>query len=151
MFKSFWGYVVIGVPILGLGVLLLGPTSSTVGHDMTPPDTSSADPGGPLAAVIVPASLSDNAKFGKNAYEGMCAACHGVNAAGQNGIAPPLVHKIYEPSHHGDQAFWSATQNGVQSHHWNFGNMPPVAGLTRSDVGYIVAYVRELQQANGIN
>ncbi|WP_430540810.1 c-type cytochrome [Planktotalea arctica] len=23
-----------------------------------------------------------------------CAACHGVNAVGQNGVAPPLVHKV---------------------------------------------------------
>jgi hypothetical protein len=28
--------------------------------------------------------------------------------------------------------------------------MPPVEGLTRHDVGAIVAYVHELQRANGI-
>ena len=40
---------------------------------------------------------------------------------------------------------------GVRGHHWRFGDMPPVEGLTRTDVAMIVAYVRELQRANGIN
>jgi len=48
-------------------------------------------------------------------------------------------------------AFHLAVQNGVRAHHWKFGNMPAQDGLTRSDVNTIVAYVREVQQANGIN
>ena len=48
-----------------------------------------------------------------------------ANAAGQNGVAPPLVHKLYEPGHHSDMAFIMAAKNGVRSHHWRFGNMPP--------------------------
>ncbi|MCO4847781.1 MAG: cytochrome c [Yoonia sp.] len=151
MFKSIWTYVVIAVPFAGLALLAFWPSQSPVGHDMTTPDTGAIVQGDPIASVAVPASFSENAQIGKNVFEAACADCHGKNAAGQNGIAPPLVHKIYEPSHHGDQAFWSAAQNGVRSHHWTFGNMPPVEGLTRSDVGYIVAYVRELQRENGIN
>ncbi|MEO1825019.1 MAG: cytochrome c, partial [Roseibacillus sp.] len=91
------------------------------------------------------------AQMGQRAFEAKCASCHGENAAGQNGVAPPLVHKIYEPNHHSDAAFLNAAQNGVQSHHWNFGNMPPVEGLTQGDVKMIAGYVRELQRANGIN
>lgn len=104
-----------------------------------------------LAEVIVPATLSDNAQIGKTAYDANCASCHGINGAGQDGVAPPLIHKIYEPSHHGDEAFQRAAALGVQAHHWQFGNMAPVAGLTRGDVGMIVAYIREVQHANGIN
>lgn len=152
MSRSIWTYVVIGVPVLGLAVLLFAPSKAPEGgHDMTIPDTSMMETGAALAEVVLPASFSEDAQIGKAAFDGACAACHGANAAGQNGVAPPLVHKTYEPSHHGDQAFLSAAQNGVQSHHWNYGNMPPVQGLTPADVGYIVAYVRELQQANGIN
>jgi len=73
-----------------------------------------------------------------------------VNAAGQEGIAPPLVHKIYEPSHHADGSFFLAVRQGVRAHHWPFGNMPPIEDLTERDVGRIVAYVRTLQRANGI-
>lgn len=151
MFKSIWAYVVLAVLILGVGLIFFGPAQQMAGHDMTPPDTANVAEGAPLADVVIPASFSENAQIGKRGFETACAACHGINAAGQNGIAPPLVHRIYEPSHHGDQAFWNAAQNGVRAHHWEFGNMPPVEGLTRADLIYIVAYVRELQQANGIN
>jgi mono/diheme cytochrome c family protein len=110
------------------------------------------DPGGTsLAVVTVPDNLSEQAQIGQRAFAAKCAACHGENASGQNGVAPPLVHKIYEPSHHGDMSFVLAVKNGVRAHHWRFGDMPPVDGLTQSDVMNIVAYVRELQRANGIN
>tara|TARA_R110002051_G_scaffold146786_2_gene219540 strand:- start:12950 stop:13402 length:453 start_codon:yes stop_codon:yes gene_type:complete len=150
MSRSIWTYVVLGVPVVGLAVLLFSPSTPVV-DGMAIPDTSSLEVGDTIAEVIIPASLSQNAQIGKTAFEGACSACHGVNADGKKGFAPPLVHVTYEPGHHGDEAFWRATQNGVQSHHWDFGNMPQIEGLTRSDVNYIVAYVRELQQANGIN
>lgn len=107
--------------------------------------------GGLLANVILPATLSQNAQSGKRGFEAKCAACHGVNAAGQDGVAPPLVHKVYEPSHHGDESIQRAASLGVRAHHWPFGNMPAVEGLTRGDVKMIIAYIRELQRANGIN
>ena len=104
-----------------------------------------------LADVLLPETLSQNAQIGQLGFEAKCAACHGVNAVGQDGVAPPLVHIIYEPSHHGDEAFQRAVALGVQAHHWPFGDMPPVEGITRGDVTMIVAYIRELQRANGIN
>lgn len=107
--------------------------------------------GSPMVQVTLPETLSANAQIGKRAFDVKCAACHGTNAAGQNGVAPPLVHKIYEPSHHADFAFQRAAQNGVRSHHWGFGNMPPVEGITTAEIKFITAYVRELQRANGIN
>lgn len=104
-----------------------------------------------LSNVVVPDTLSANAQIGRAVFNAKCAACHGPDAAGQNGVAPPLVHKIYEPSHHGDEAFQRAAATGVRSHHWRFGDMPPIEGLTRGDVKMIVTYIRELQRANGIN
>ncbi len=104
----------------------------------------------PIVDVLVP-QLSDQAKIGEIAFNKNCASCHGANAAGQDGVAPPLVHIIYEPSHHGDQAFYLAARNGVRGHHWPFGNMPPVSGITEDEIKNIIFYVRELQKANGIN
>lgn len=118
---------------------------------MVPTDTSDIAEGAPIVEVRVPAELSSTARVGKLAFEAKCAACHGENAGGREGSAPPLVHKIYEPSHHGDMSFQLAAQNGVRSHHWKYGNMPPVDGLTVGDVRGIVTYVRELQRENGIN
>lgn len=99
--------------------------------------------------VSVPV-LSADARTGEAAFAENCAECHGVNAAGtQSG--PPLVHKIYEPSHHGDGAFVSAARNGVRAHHWNFGDMPPVDGIDDDKIASIVKYIRELQRHNGIH
>ena len=104
-----------------------------------------------LADVLLPETLSQNAQIGQLGFEAKCAACHGVNAAGKDGIAPPLIHIIYEPSHHGDEAFQRAAAEGIRGHHLPFGDMPPVEGVTRGDVTMIIAYIRELQRANGIN
>lgn len=114
-------------------------------------DTATRIDAGILAEVVLPETLSQNAQIGQLAFEAKCASCHGVNAAGQDGVAPPLVHIIYEPGHHGDEAFHRAAALGVRGHHWPFGDMPSVEGVTRGDVAMIIAYVRELQRANGIN
>ena len=101
--------------------------------------------------VLLPDTLSQNAQIGKLAFEAKCTSCHGTNAAGRDGVAPPLVHIIYEPNHHGDESIQRAVAMGVQAHHWSFGNMPAVEGLTRGDVKMIIKYIRELQRENGIN
>lgn len=116
----------------------------------TPAEDDGGPAGGPLAQVTVPRDLSENARLGQRVFDAKCAACHGVNAAGRNGAGPPLVHRIYEPSHHGDAAFLLAARNGVRAHHWDFGNMLPVEGITDAEIGYVTRYVRELQAANGI-
>lgn len=103
-----------------------------------------------LVEVILPDTLSVQAQAGQTAYETNCALCHGVDAAGQDSIAPPLVHVIYEPNHHGDQSFHRAVRFGVRAHHWRFGDMPAIEDVSESEVTDIIAYVRELQRANGI-
>lgn len=115
---------------------------------MSPDNTVQA--GQPIVTVDVPSSLSAAAKQGETDFGTHCVACHGVNAVGQVGIAPPLVHKIYEPSHHGDASFMRAAFVGVPAHHWPFGDMPPVEGITEAEMLDIITYVRELQRANGI-
>ncbi|MCV0425726.1 MAG: cytochrome c [Roseibium sp.] len=104
---------------------------------------------GPMIAVSRP-DLSKVELDGEIAFQANCATCHGDKADGRNGIGPPLVHKIYEPGHHADGAFYLAVKQGVRAHHWTFGNMPPVATVTETDVDNIVGYVRALQRANGI-
>ena len=106
--------------------------------------------GAAMVDVTIP-PLDGNALLGQAIFEAKCAACHGANAAGQDGVSPPLVHRIYEPSHHSDVTFLLAVRNGVRSHHWRFGSMLPVDGLSDGDVALVVAYVRALQRANGIN
>jgi mono/diheme cytochrome c family protein len=86
---------------------------------------------------------------GRELFVMNCAACHGTNAQGSlNG--PPLVHEIYEPGHHPDELFQRAVAEGSPQHHWEFGPMPPVPGLSEAEVADITAYVRELQREAGI-
>jgi mono/diheme cytochrome c family protein len=101
------------------------------------------------AAVVEPATLSPVAATGKALFAANCATCHGAEANGTD-HGPPFVNDIYNPGHHPDEAFLFAAKNGVRAHHWRFGNMPPVQGVTDADVSAIVRYVRELQEANGI-
>jgi mono/diheme cytochrome c family protein len=111
-----------------------------------------AEPGSgkPIVEVTVP-ELDPPAQAGKIQFEENCASCHGVNGAGQEGVAPPLVHKIYEPGHHGDLSFFLAAKQGVRGHHWPFGDMPPVENISDQEITQIVNYIRALQRANGIN
>ena len=106
--------------------------------------------GEPIADVLVPNQISELGLLGKNIFELKCQSCHGINAAGRHEMGPPLVHKIYEPSHHSDQSFYRAVALGVKSHHWRFGNMAAVEALTKGDVKAIISYVRQLQKENGI-
>ncbi len=106
-----------------------------------------ADDGAHL--VVKTTQLSATAANGGKLFAAKCAACHGANAAGSN-KGPPLVHKIYEPNHHGDGSFLAAARNGARAHHWPYGDMPPVPGISDKEVAQIVVYVRELQRANGI-
>lgn len=120
--------------IIGLGIVYLVNSGST----------SKIKP----VAVVLP-ELSTAAQAGRAKFEANCMRCHGRHAAG-SGKGPPMIHKIYEPGHHADLTFYRAVKNGVQAHHWSFGNMPPVAGVKEEDVKLIIRYVRELQKANGI-
>ncbi|MFM8551784.1 MAG: c-type cytochrome [Nitrospiraceae bacterium] len=91
------------------------------------------------------------AEFGKGEtkFKANCARCHGDRGVGTT-QGPPLVHKIYEPNHHGDMAFQRAAANGVRAHQWQFGDMPKIEGVSADDVEQIVKYVRWLQRQAGI-
>ena len=133
-----------------LGGIYVVTRPGTSAQDSTTSAVAEPAEGDPLVTVTLPQTLFDQAQMGERGFNAVCADCHGENARGKMGFGPPLVHKIYEPSHHADMAFQLAVQNGVTAHHWKFGNMPPQEGLTGADVQAITAYVRELQRANGI-
>ncbi len=86
---------------------------------------------------------------GQQLFDANCTRCHGPGGRGSD-QGPPLVHKTYRPGHHGDLVFHMAVKNGTRQHHWGFGDMPPVPGLSPEDVGHIIAYVRAEQRKAGI-
>ena len=99
--------------------------------------------------VIIP-TLSADATKGKQVYNKVCKECHGENVGGSK-KGPPLIHPYYRPGHHGDGSFRSALALGVRQHHWKFGQMPPQPRVKADQIQPLIAYIREMQRANGIN
>ncbi|MCY3779932.1 MAG: cytochrome c [Chloroflexi bacterium] len=104
---------------------------------------------GVTVEVIMPAELSAEAEKGGAIFKANCQACHGPSASGTK-LGPPLIHDIYNPGHHSDEAFYVAAAIGVRQHHWPYGDMPAQSQVSREDVTLIIRYIRELQEANGI-
>ena len=117
-----------------LVVVFCAACDSQAGKESAPPE----------AGATPPEFQPGEAKFTAH-----CAACHGARAVG-TAQGPPLVHKIYEPNHHADMAFQRAALNGVRAHHWDFGNMPKIDGVSPDDIDQIIKYIRWLQRQAGI-
>ncbi|NOX72189.1 MAG: cytochrome c [Alphaproteobacteria bacterium] len=130
-----------------LAVVLIA--ALVIGIRVFGPNTPSVPDGQPMAEVTVP-ELTGVALEGQAVFTANCSACHGVNATGLSGLAPPLVSPIYRPAHHADIAFILAPLMGVRAHHWTFGSMPPVPGVSEADLKKVTVYIRELQRANGV-
>lgn len=107
------------------------------------------EPGTPRGPTFDPGPVPAELAQGERRYRATCSPCHGPLGSGSD-KGPPLVHRIYEPSHHSDAAFRLAVTRGVRAHHWSFGNMPPVAGMDSAGIADVTAYVRWLQERAGI-
>ncbi len=86
---------------------------------------------------------------GQLLYEKYCSQCHGARLDGSDD-GPPLVHPFYKPSHHDDGAFYRAVTQGSRQHHWNFGDMPAVAGMTPKKMDSLLPFIRYYQQQKGL-
>ncbi len=95
--------------------------------------------------IIVPFRFAK----GKLLFEKNCSSCHGLKLSGSD-KGPPLIHAFYKPSHHGDSAFYRAGLKGVKAHHWKFGDMPPVKGMTEEKMKSIISFIRFYQQQKNL-
>ena len=93
--------------------------------------------------------LSPRATAGQEIFNQKCGTCHGINGEGTL-TGPPLIHDYYNPGHHDNSSFSRAVSMGVKQHHWPFGDMPAQPRVGFSDLTAIIAFVREVQQQNGI-
>ena len=96
----------------------------------------------------VPASRASGSGGGAEVYAARCASCHGTNLRGTD-KGPSHLSQVYEPGHHPDQSFRSAIANGAKQHHWSFGDMAPVQGITPEETAAVIAYIREVQSREG--
>ena len=82
---------------------------------------------------------------GATLYQANCASCHGADLRGSE-KGPSHLSIVYEPNHHGDDAFRSAIVNGAPQHHWNFGDMAAIPGLDDHEIDAIIDFVRAEQE-----
>jgi len=130
------------LPWIGIFALVTAVVVVVFGDGGSDPDPNSAGDTG--IAVQDPTLVAT----GESLYQASCATCHGSDLRGTD-VGPSHLSVVYEPNHHGDAAFLLAARNGVRQHHWRFGDMAPVPGLSDDDIAAIVAYVREQQRING--
>ncbi len=95
-------------------------------------------------------SSEGDAPSGADLYGQSCASCHGVDLRGTD-QGPPHLSQVYASSHHGDASFRTAIAQGSPAHHWDFGDMPPVDGLSDDEVDLIIEYIRDQQDIQGLD
>jgi len=100
------------------------------------------------AEFDVPEQDPEMVETGAGLFAANCAGCHGADVRGTD-LGPSLLSEVYEPGHHADGAFQVAVQRGVPAHHWEFGDMPPIPGLSPDEVATIIAFVRDRQRTEG--
>ncbi|MCI2393461.1 c-type cytochrome [Aliiroseovarius sediminis] len=142
------GIALVAVALAGLALSrLAAPSDDGAGAaDMASTTTPTDDQ---LVPVRMP-RLEGQETIGQKVFQAKCASCHGDTGGGRDGAGPPLIHKVYEPSHHADVAFYMAAEQGVRAHHWKFGNMAPVEGITRAAIADVITFIRAVQRENGI-
>jgi mono/diheme cytochrome c family protein len=101
------------------------------------------------AMHLPPPGFKGDSTQGEALFQKNCISCHGNNGQGSE-QGPPLVHPVYNPKHHSDLSFHLAIRDGVQPHHWKFGEMAPLPNVTPEEVEHIIAYVRQEQRRAGI-
>ena len=134
-----------------VGAGLLFSLAGTACTTPEPEPQSAPEPIDEIQVVLrgIAAASPPEVAQGKTLFEQNCSVCHGLAGDGTT-QGPPLVHIIYEPNHHADAAFILAARNGVRAHHWRFGDMAPLPGVTDEMVQEIVGYIRWLQRQVGI-
>ena len=132
----------------GIAALLFLLLTLACGRDATPATPTAAPQAATESSTSGP-DPSEMARAGEVLFNRNCSTCHGIGAVGTN-QGPPLLDRVYHPGHHPDASFRNAVRNGVQSHHWNFGDMLPVPGVSAEEVEEIICYVRQTQRESGL-
>ncbi|MBL4748903.1 MAG: cytochrome c [Magnetovibrio sp.] len=101
------------------------------------------------ASPIIP-ELSAKATHGRELINAQCADCHGVDGTGHSTKGPPLLHPMYREEIFPDFHFKRVLREGRPQNNWRFGPMPAQPQLSDADMVDIIAFVREVHTATGV-
>lgn len=93
------------------------------------------------ACASGPASPPTTVDQGERLYVTNCSACHGIGAVG-TASGPSLLDPVYADL--ADADYVIAVEEGVPAGLFDLGDMPPIQGLTHSEISAITGYVRSL-------
>lgn len=127
------------VPVVALSLALAVTLAACGEHDAATGASASGD--------SVP--VAGGGGRGAEVYASSCASCHGAGLEGTE-KGPSQLSIVYEPNHHPDSAYESAIRNGAPQHHWDFGDMPPVEGLSDDDIDVVISFIRAEQERRGL-
>ena len=140
------------LPATGAVVALFAALSVACGADASESGDSSAAEPIPTQAADVTSPASTAAELaipdGAEVYQQFCAECHGVDLRGTD-KGPSQLSIVYEPNHHGDYAYRVAIREGTREHHWWFGDMPPVEGISDLEIEKVISFIRAEQERLG--
>ena len=88
-------------------------------------------------------------QLGGIAYAKECTECHGRTARGTV-RGPNLIHPDYGPGKRSDAQFSQALREGKQARRAGYLDMPAVQDRSERNLKQLVAFLREVQRANGI-
>ena len=86
---------------------------------------------------------------GRSIFNSTCATCHSVSLQGGS-MAPSMLQAAFAPAQLPDSAISQAIQNGVNDNRFGKGPMPAQPSVHPKDIPAVIAYIRWVQQANGI-
>lgn len=101
-----------------------------------------------LLGAACSSSETSESVDGATVYEQNCASCHGSDLRG-TAQGPSQLSIVYEPNHHSDDAYRAAIRNGAPQHHWAFGNMPAIQGISDDEIELVIQFIRQQQETFG--
>lgn len=101
------------------------------------------------ASPVIP-ELSAAAQHGREVINAKCAECHGVDGTGGSRKGPPILHPMYRDEIFPDFQFKRSVREGKREKNWRFGPMPAMPDLSDEDIDGVIAFVREVQTATGV-
>ncbi|HBY97482.1 MAG: cytochrome c [Ardenticatenaceae bacterium] len=139
-------FVLIVALVVVLGLAACGPTPATRSTD-----TGSSQAAPAPAATTAPATSMGDATKGKELFAGTCAACHGPDGKGIQGLGKDLTASDFVASQSDEQllAFVKVGRRPTDPANTTGVDMPPKGGnpaLSDEELQDIIAYIRTIHK-----